>query len=210
MVLNILRFHRQVTEYEEQERQKIWKVLPAPKTSERRIGVLGLGALGSDTARKVAALGFDVAGWSRTEKQIDGVTSFHGADQLTAFLNRSEILCCLLPLTPATDGIINATALAAMPSGAFVINAGRGQHIVDADLLAAVDSGHIAGAALDVFHQEPLPTEHPYWEHPKVIVWPHMSAQSNADSAAEQVADGICKVFAGREPNNMVDRERQY
>jgi glyoxylate/hydroxypyruvate reductase len=210
MILNILRFHRQVPEYEAQERHKIWKVLPAPETSERRIGVLGLGALGSDTARKVAALGFDVAGWSRTEKKIDGVTSFHGAGQLTAFLERTEILCCLLPLTPATDGIINAAALAAMPQGAFVINAGRGQHVVDADLLAAVDSGHIAGAALDVFHQEPLPTEHPYWEHPKVMVWPHMSAQSNADSAAEQVADGIRKVFAGQAPNNMVDRERQY
>jgi glyoxylate/hydroxypyruvate reductase len=210
MLLNILRFHRQVAEYEALERQKVWKVLPAPETSERRVGVLGLGALGADTAAKVAALGFDVAGWSRTEKQIDGVTSFHGADQLTAFMNRTEILCCLLPLTPATEGIINAETLAAMPAGSFVINAGRGQHVVDDDLLAAIDRGHIAAAALDVFHQEPLPPEHPYWAHPKVQVWPHMSAQSNADSAAEQVADGIRKVFAGQEPNNLVDRARQY
>ena len=210
MLLNILRFHRQGPEYEELERQKLWKVLPPPETSERRVGVLGLGALGSDTARKVAALGFDVAGWSRNEKRIDGVTSFHGADQLTAFLKRTDILCCLLPLTPATTGIINAETLAALPSGAFVINAGRGQHVVDEDLLAALESGHVAGAALDVFHQEPLPPEHPYWEHPKVQVWPHVSAQSNADSAAEQVADAIRKVFAGQAPNNLVDRDQQY
>lgn len=210
MLLNILRFHRQVPEYEELERRKVWKVLPAPETSERRVGVMGLGALGADTARKVAALGFDVAGWSRTEKHIDGVTSFHGADQLQAFLKRTEILCCLLPLTPATAGIIDGRALAAMPRGAFVINAGRGQQVVDEDLLAALDSGHIAGAALDVFHTEPLPAEHPYWDHPKVRVWPHVSAQSNADSAAEQVADAIRKVFSGKNPNNLVDRERQY
>ncbi|MBL6599922.1 MAG: glyoxylate/hydroxypyruvate reductase A, partial [Alphaproteobacteria bacterium] len=96
------------------------------------------------------------------------------------------------------------------PTGAFVINAGRGQHVVDEDLLAALESGHVAGAALDVFHQEPLPPEHPYWEHPKVQVWPHVSAQSNADSAAEQVADAIRKVFAGQAPNNLVDRDQQY
>ena len=210
MLLNILRFHRQGPEYEDQQRRKVWHVLPAPETSHRRVGVLGLGALGADTARKVAALGFDTAGWSRTEKQIDGVTSFHGEDQLTAFLNRTDILCCLLPLTPATAGIINAAALAALPAGAFVLNAGRGQHVVDADLLAALESGHVAGAALDVFHQEPLPPENPYWDHPRVQLWPHASAQSNADSAAEQVADGIRKIFAGQEPNNLADRARQY
>ncbi|MDA0340806.1 MAG: glyoxylate/hydroxypyruvate reductase A [Proteobacteria bacterium] len=210
MLLNILRFHRQGPEYQELERQRVWKVLPAPETSERRVGVLGLGALGGDTASKVAALGFDVAGWSRTQKLIGSVESFHGEDQLEAFLNRTDILCCLLPLTPDTAGIIHVDTLAALPKGAFVINAGRGQHVVDEDLLAALDSGHIAGAALDVFHQEPLPPEHPYWAHPKVQVWPHVSAQSNADSAAAQVTDAIEKVFAGLDPNNLVDRERQY
>jgi glyoxylate/hydroxypyruvate reductase A len=210
MLLNILRFHRQGPEYQELERQRVWKVLPAPETSERRVGVLGLGALGGDTASKVAALGFDVAGWSRTRKLIGSVESFHGEDQLEAFLNRTDILCCLLPLTPETAGIIHVDTLAALPKGAFVINAGRGQHVVDEDLLAALDSGHIAGAALDVFHQEPLPPEHPFWAHPKVQVWPHVSAPSNANSAATQVADAIEKVFAGLDPNNLVDRERQY
>jgi glyoxylate/hydroxypyruvate reductase A len=210
MLLNILRFHRQGPEYQELERQRVWKVLPAPETSERRVGVLGLGALGGDTASKVAALGFDVAGWSRTRKLIGSVESFHGEDQLEAFLNRTDILCCLLPLTPETVGIIDVDTLAALPKGAFVINAGRGQHVVDEDLLAALDSGHIAGAALDVFHQEPLPPEHPFWAHPKVQVWPHVSAPSNANSAAAQVADAIEKVFAGLDPNNLVDRKRQY
>lgn len=210
VLLNVLRFHRQGPEYEELERRKEWKVLPAPQTATRRVGILGLGALGADAAGKIAALGFDVAGWSRSEKIIHGVTSYHGADQLMPFLARTDILCCLLPLTPATEGLINAKTLAALPKGAFVINSGRGGHVVEEDLLAAIDSGHIAGAALDVFRTEPLPTDHPFWEHPKVQVWPHVSAQTNAESGADQVADAIAKVFRGETPNNLVDREQRY
>jgi glyoxylate/hydroxypyruvate reductase A len=210
VLLNVLRFHRQGLEYEEFERRREWKVLPPPQTATRRVGILGLGALGADAAGKIAALGFDVAGWSRSEKIIHGVTSYHGADQLMPFLARTDILCCLLPLTPATEGLINAKTLAALPKGAFVINSGRGGHVVEEDLLAAIDSGHVAGAALDVFRQEPLPTDHPFWAHPKVQVWPHVSAQTNAESGADQVADAITKVFRGEAPNNLVDREQRY
>jgi len=210
VLLNLLWFHRQGPDYEAFEREANWTMLPPPQTAERRIGIMGLGELGSDAARKIADLGFPTAGWSRSPKSIDGVESFHGDDGLDAFLARTDILCCLLPLTPATEGIINAANLAKLPKGAFVINSGRGQHVVDADLIAAIDSGHIAGAALDVFHQEPLPSDHPYWRHSKVRVWPHVSAQTNAASAVAQVADAITKVFAGETPNNLVDSTQRY
>ena len=210
ILLNILIFHRQVYEYEAFEQRRDWVVLPPPETAKRRIGILGLGALGSDAAAKVAAIGFDVAGWSRTPKRIAGVTSYHGKPALQPFLKRTDILCCLLPLTPETTGLIDRTTLAALPDGAFVINAGRGPHVVDEDLLEALDRGHIAGAALDVFHEEPLPPTHRYWAHPRVRVWPHVSAQTNAGSGAAQVGDAINRVFAGQAPDNLVDRDRQY
>ncbi|UUX48196.1 glyoxylate/hydroxypyruvate reductase A [Nisaea acidiphila] len=210
VLLHVLRYHRQAPEYEELRRTKTWKSLPAPDTASRKVGILGLGALGADAASKIAALGFDTAGWSRSEKIIEGVTSYHGADQLIPFMQRTEILCCLLPLTPETEGVINAETLAAMPAGSFVINSGRGGHVVEEDLLAALDSGHIAYAALDVFRTEPLPEESPFWEHPKVDLWPHVSAQTNPLSGAQQVADAITKVFRGEAPNNLVDPKTQY
>ncbi|MBH68251.1 MAG: glyoxylate/hydroxypyruvate reductase A [Rhodospirillaceae bacterium] len=210
MLLNVLRFHRQGLEYEELEKQGKWHVLPPPETSECRVGILGLGELGRDTAKKFASLGFDVAGWSKSPKKLKNVKSFHGDSQLIDFLNRTNILCCLLPLTSETNGIINTQTITQLPFGAYIINAGRGQHVVDECLLKALETGHIAGAALDVFNQEPLPPEHPYWAHPKVKVWPHVSAQSNAHSAANQVADAIKKVFAGHSPKNLVRRDRQY
>jgi glyoxylate/hydroxypyruvate reductase len=210
VLLNVLRFHRQGIEYEAFERERKWHVLPPPETSECKVGMLGLGELGSDAAKKISSLGFNVAGWSRNPKDIENIESFFGDDQLEYFLNRTDILCCLLPLTPETKGILNNKTLYQLIRGAYIINAGRGPHIVDEDLLEAIGSGQIAGAALDVFHEEPLPEHHPYWDHPKVRVWPHVSAQSNAGSAASQVADAINKVFNGKDPNNLINRINQY
>ena len=206
VLLQVLRFHRQGPDYEELQRRKEWKSLPAPETSTRRVGILGLGALGAEAATTVAALGFDVAGWSRTRKSIPNVTSYAGPDELDAFLARTDILCGLLPLTPETTDLMDAE----LPKGAFVVNSGRGAQLVEDDLLAALDSGHIAGASLDVFRTEPLPTDHPFWTHPRVQVWPHVSAQTNADSGADQVAENIRRVFAGEKPINEVDPDRQY
>ncbi len=212
VLLQVLRFHRQGMEYEAAHKAGEWIHLPAPQTAERRVGILGLGALGSDAASKIAALGFPTAGWSRRPKEIPGVESFVGEEGLMPFLARTDILCCLLPLTPDTESIIRAETLAALPKGAFVVNSGRGGHVVEEDLIAALDSGHIAGAALDVFRQEPLPAGHPLWTHPKVAVWPHVSAQTNAESGADQVMDAIQRVFKGEAPNNrnLVDPKRQY
>ncbi|MEQ8814245.1 MAG: glyoxylate/hydroxypyruvate reductase A [Thalassobaculum sp.] len=210
VLLQVLRFHRQGMEYEELQRRREWKPLPAPETSTRRVGILGLGALGAEAATTVAALGFDVAGWSRTRKSIPNVTSYAGPEEFDAFLARTDILCGLLPLTPETTDLMDASLFARLPKGAFVVNSGRGGQLVEDDLLAALDSGHIAGASLDVFRTEPLPAGHPFWTHPKVQVWPHVSAQTNADSGADQVAENIRRVFAGEKPINEVDPDRQY
>lgn len=210
VIWQVLRFHRQGLDYEDFQRRKVWKQLPAPETGERRVGVLGLGALGADAAVKLARLGFPTAGWSRTPKDVEGVVNYVGEGGLEPFLRRTDIVCCLLPLTRETEDILNARTLALLPKGAFVVNSARGRHIVEDDLLAALDSGHIAGAALDVFRTEPLPGDHPFWTHPKVLVTPHVSALTNVRTGAEQVAESILKVRRGLPPNNIVEPSRGY
>jgi glyoxylate/hydroxypyruvate reductase A len=210
VVLHTLRYHRRQPELEAAQRRREWVDIDYPLPWNRRVGILGLGVLGGDAARKLKALDFDVAGWSRTPKAVDGVTSFHGADQLVPFLNHTEILACLLPLTSETRGIINERTLAALPRGACVINAGRGGHVVDADLLAALDSGHIAHAALDVFNTEPLPADHRYWTHPQVTISPHIASITHAETAAPGIYDGMQRVRAGKALDNLVDFERGY
>jgi glyoxylate/hydroxypyruvate reductase A len=171
---------------------------------------MGLGVLGQDAAAKLRALDFDVAGWSRSEKKIPGVQSFAGTGGLEAFLERTDILVCMLPLTWETRGILNRRHLDRLPKGACIINAARGAHLVEADLLAALDCGHIAGAALDVFHQEPLPADHPFWSHPKVTLTPHIASLTNPETGARAVADQIARCESGRLPRNMVDFSRGY
>jgi len=161
-------------------------------------------------ARALLSLGFYVAGWSRREKHIDGVQSFFGADALTPFLERTDILVCLLPLTDATRGILNADTLSSLPEGAYVINAARGGHVVEADLLSALDSGHLAGAALDVFIEEPLADDSPFWDHPKVLVTPHIASLSSPESAAADIAENIRRIRAGETPKDMVDTDAGY
>lgn len=205
-----IHYHRKMDVYARWTSEGRWKQLRQIDTRHRKVGFLGLGELGTDAAKKVAALGFDVAGWSRSEKHIDGITSYYGDDGLTPFLNRSEILIVLLPLTDSTRGIINAENLAALPEDACIINCARGAHVVDDDLLAALDSGHIRAATLDVFHTEPLPNDHPYWTHPKVVVSPHMASLTVASSAADWMEQNIKLIEAGEAPLNTVDLKRGY
>lgn len=206
----VIHYHRRLGVYLDWASQKIWKQMRQTDTRDRKVGFLGLGELGSDAAKKVAALGFDVAGWSRSEKHIEGVTSFYGNDGLVPFLNRTEILVVLLPLTDATRGIVNKDTLAALPEGANIINCARGPHVVDEDLLAALDSGHINAATLDVFHTEPLPEDHPYWTHPKVTVTPHMASLTVPSSAADWMEENIKLIEAGKPPLNTVDLKKGY
>ncbi len=179
----------------------------APDT---RVGVMGLGAMGARSAVMLAGLGFQVAGWSGGAKKIPGVQDFVGDADLAAFLARTDILVCLLPLTPATTGIVRAETIAQLPKGAGVINAGRGRHVVDADLIAALDSGHLAGAVLDVFDPEPLPKEHPYWEHPKVIVTPHVASFGSRRVRARHIAGVIAAFERGESFPGLYDPVRGY
>lgn len=210
VLLNVLRFHRQDLEYREQQAARIWNELPAPDTHKRRVGILGLGELGGASARILRALEFPVMGWTRSPRSLEGVETFHGAAGLDAMLAQTDILVCLLPLTPDTRGVINARTLALLPRGAFLINAARGGHVVADDLLAALDSGHIAGAALDVFEPEPLPADHRFWTHPKVLVWPHAASITIPSSAAPQVVENLQRAREGRPLINLVDFSAGY
>lgn len=205
VLLAVLRHHRQAEIYRAQQRARIWHELPAPDTENTRVGILGLGVLGSDAARKLAALGFRVAGWSRTKKSLAGIESFVGRAELKPFLERTDILVCLLPLTAETRHILDAAAFAALPKGAYVINVARGGHLVEDDLLAAIDSGHLSGATLDVFETEPLPGEHPFWGHPKIIVTPHAASVTVPRSVAPQVVENMRRLAAGEPLLNVVD-----
>jgi glyoxylate/hydroxypyruvate reductase A len=210
VLLNVLRFHRQDLGYRQQQAERVWEELPALASAKRRIGLLGLGELGSAAARALLSLDFSVMGWTRSPRDVPGVQCFHGSDGLAAMLRRTDILVCMLPLTPQTRGIVNARSLALLPKGAFVINAARGSHLVDDDLLAALASGHIAGAALDVFEHEPLPPEHPYRDHPKVLIWPHAASTTDPSSAAPQVVENLQRARDGRELINLVDFTAGY
>ena len=210
VLLNVLRFHRQDPEYRALQQRKEWLELSAPSTSERRIGILGIGELGSASARLLTTLGFPVMGWSRSAKTLPGVQTFHGADGLMARAAQTDILICLLPLTPETRGVLNAKLLSALPRGAYVINGARGGHMVAQDMLAALDSGHIAGAALDVFEPEPLPPESPFWSHPKVFLTPHAASITIPSSVAPQVVENIHNMRDGRPLINLVDFSLGY
>ena len=209
-LLYTLRFHRRVEDYEAQQRAHDWTVLSQPLAGERTVGILGLGELGSDLAGKLLPLGFKVAGWSKSLKSIAGVESFHGPDGLAPFLAKSDILICLLPRTPETAGILNRKTLGQLPRGAYLINVARGDHLVEEDLSPLIETGQLAGAALDVFRTEPLPDEHPFWDHPKIQVTPHAAGIATPWSGAPQVVENIRRVEAGEPLINRVDPAKGY
>lgn len=188
----------------------VWSPRVPPLAEDRQVCVLGLGTLGTACARALAALGFAVTGWSRTPREVSGVTCLHGAGGLRLALASAEICILLLPDTPETENTLNAETLALMPHGAFVINPGRGPLIDDAALLNALDTGQIAHATLDVFRTEPLPPEHPFWAHPRVTVTPHIAAETRPETAAEIVAENLMRFETGQTPLYLVDRARGY
>lgn len=210
VVHSVLAVHRRQFEFAEQQQRRVWRPLHTPLASERRVGILGLGALGSACASALARIGFDVAGWSRTQKHIDNVQSFHGDDQLIPLVQRTDILICLLPLTPQTENMIDGAMLASLPKGASLINPGRGRHVVEHDLLAALDSGHLSYALLDTFRIEPLPQSHPFWSHPRVIVTPHIASTTDPRSVAPSIAENIRRYRSNQPLLNVVDRSQGY
>lgn len=210
VLLHVLRYHREQPALDAQQRAHDWRMIASPAAMHRRVGILGLGAMGGEAARLLVGAGFDVAGWSRRPKDLPSVQSFHGEDGRAAFLARSEILVCLLPLTPETEGILDRDLFQALPAGAYLINAGRGGHQVESDILAALDSGQLAGATLDVFREEPLPAASPFWDHPKVTVTPHNASITNPQSAVRHVCESIRRVRAGEPLRNVVDPDLGY
>lgn len=209
-IYGVLHHHRKMASYAGAQAEHTWRKYGRGDTPLTRIGVMGIGQIGGDTARKLKALGFQVSGWSRTPKTLPGIDMFHGEAGLKPFLTSSQFLVCVLPLTAATRGILNATTLAMLPKGAFVINMARGAHVVDQDLIAALDSGHLAGAMLDVFEKEPLPSEHPFWTHAKIVVTPHIAGDLNPRTCAKQVAENIKRFRAGQALLNVVDPSAEY
>ncbi|WP_341704943.1 glyoxylate/hydroxypyruvate reductase A [Ferrovibrio sp.] len=210
VLLHVLHFHRQVAAMQQNQRSGRWQWLPPVAASERVVGIMGMGTLGCHAAKKLVDFGFQVAGWSRGLKAVDGVTSFHGDEHLDGFLRICNVLVCLLPLTPATRGIICRRTLSLLPRGAYVINAARGGHVVDDDLLHALDSDWLSGATLDVFNEEPLREGHPFWTHPKVTVTPHNAADSIPAQVAPQIVDNIRRLQAGQPILRLVDYSRGY
>ena len=189
----------------------VWRGdIVAPLASTRSVGIPGMGALGQAAAGALLGAGFQVHGWSRTQRAVPHVTCHHGAEGLKDILAVSDILVLLLPDTPQTDGLLNAERLAALPDQAVIINPGRGPLIVDDALLAALDRGHIAHATLDVFRTEPLPADHPFWAHPKVTVTPHIAAATPPETASEVIADNLARALSGRPILHLVDREAGY
>jgi glyoxylate/hydroxypyruvate reductase len=174
------------------------------------VGVMGLGVLGERVAKTLTQFDLPVLGWSRTPKDIPGVRCFAGQEQFDEFLAATRILVCLLPLTPDTEDIMNSRSLSRLKPGGYVINVARGAHLVDADLIALLDSGHLAGAALDVFRTEPLPAEHPFWQHPKIAVTPHMSARTLRDESIAQISGKIRAFERGEPVAGVVDAKRGY
>jgi glyoxylate/hydroxypyruvate reductase A len=212
---HVLLHHRRHLDYAAQQARKTWKPLPQPTAREVRVGVMGCGALGSAAAAKLAAIGFQTRGWSRTRKTITGVETFAGSDEFLSFLGGTDILVCLLPLTQYTRGLLGAKLIAAMASdgalpGRVVINAGRGGLQNEEEILGALDDGSLWAASLDVFETEPLPENSPLWTHPRVVVTPHNAAVSRPVPLFAYVLQQIAKFERGEGLDNVVDVQRGY
>lgn len=210
VTLSVLALHRGLPAYLERQRRGIWqadRVLPA---GARRVGVMGLGVLGRAVLERLGTFGFPLSGWSRSRHALPGIASHAGTAELPTFLAGCDILVCLLPLTPNTRGLLDAGLFAALPRGACVVNAGRGGHLVLADLLAALESGQVAAAVLDVTEPEPPPPGHPVWSHPRIWLTPHVASATQPEGGAEAVIANIERHLRGEAPAGLVDRGRGY
>ena len=215
VVFHVLLHHRRFHDYDRAQKARKWEVLYQPGANEVRVGVMGMGALGSDSACRLRDLGFQVAGWSNSPKNFPGIESFAGADQLMPFLNRTDILVVLLPHTPETEGILNKKLFAALAQdgvgqGPVLINAGRGKLQIDNDILAALDENILYAASLDVFEHEPLPVDSALWGHERVTVTPHIASESDNRALTKYIAEQIRRHEAGLALENVIDNTKGY
>lgn len=206
----VIRHFRELDGYERDAAQAKWGFRRPRMRSEFPVGVMGLGVLGRRVAQALAAFEFPVRGWSRSPREVPGVECFSGADGMQEFLRGTRVLVNLLPLTPDTENILDQRTLSQLQPGGYVINVARGAHLVDADLIALLDGGHLAGAALDVFRTEPLPADHPFWRHPKITVTPHTSARTLREESIAQIARKIRALERGEPIAGVVDRIKGY
>ena len=216
--LNVLYHHRRMAEFRELQTRRVWEYLPEPAAQDVRVGVMGLGVLGAAAAQALKPFDYQVRGWSRTSKTLDGITCYHGTTQLEAFLADTDILAVLLPLTPDTRGMLNRTLFRGLSRkgrsgllpGPVLINAGRGDLQIDADVVAALDAGELYAASLDVFQAEPLPADHPLWSHPRVIITPHNAAESAPAAIARYALRQMHAQRQGQRLEHVVHRARGY
>jgi glyoxylate/hydroxypyruvate reductase A len=206
----VLSLHRQAPLYLRQQRGAQWKEHPVRPAPTRRVGVMGMGTLGRAALAQLKQLGFDCAGWNRSPRNEPGVQCFAGDAQLEPFLARTDILVCLLPLTSETRGILSRRVFDALPAGAALVNAARGGHLVERDLLAALDSGRLSAAILDVCEPEPLPADHVFWKHPSIWLTPHIASATQAETAADAIVHNLRRHEAGLPLEGLVDRARGY
>jgi len=208
--MSVLALHRDLPTYIRQQREGRWAAHRVYPASKRRVGVLGLGVLGCAVLDQLRTLGFQLAGWSRTRRQIDGVACYAGREELPAMLAGTDILVCLLPLTQETRGILDAKLFQHLPRGASLVHVGRGAHLDHQALLDALESGGLSSAVVDVTDSEPLPAGHPFWAHPKILLTPHIASMTQPETAVEQVLDNIRCHQAGAPLMGLVDRSRGY
>ncbi|NYT61048.1 glyoxylate/hydroxypyruvate reductase A [Alcaligenaceae bacterium] len=209
-VYALVRASRQFDQYQSQQEQALWRPLPDIQREKWPVGVMGMGIMGARMAQVLAGLDYPVAGWSRSGKSLPGVQAFAGQAAFSDFLARTRVLINTLPLTSATSGILCRDTMRQLLPGAYIINVARGQHLVEEDLLALLASGHVQGATLDVFCQEPLPQNHPFWTHPGITITPHVAASSLREASITQVAKKINSYLRGDALTGVVERNRGY
>ncbi len=208
--LQVLKLHRGSNDLEVAQHQKKWRPVITPPAHERCVGIMGLGKLGSDAARQLATMGFNVSGWASSQHDIKNVTTFTGSAQRDRFLQQCEILVCMLPLTSLTRNILDQALFSTLPKGASIINVARGEHLVEEDLLEALDKGHLQHATLDVFRSEPLPQSHPFWSHPQISVTPHVASIVDPVSGGQEIANNIRRFINGESLTDTTDPKRGY
>ncbi|WP_418609704.1 2-hydroxyacid dehydrogenase [Gluconobacter cerinus] len=206
----VLSYHRNMFQYARQQAAHVWKGTPNVSSSLFRVGVMGMGALGTPVLKKLSQFGYVCHGWSRSRHDIAGIKNYAGPEELDAFLAATDVLICLMPLTDATKGILNKELFAKLPKGACLINCGRGGHLAQDDLLLALDEGLLSQAVLDVTDPEPLPEDHPFWNHPLITLTPHIASSSHAETGGEMILKNIIQFEEGAEMVGEINRSSGY
>jgi glyoxylate/hydroxypyruvate reductase A len=210
LIAQVMNHIRNIAYYRLEQQEMKWSPKPYLDDSKIQIGIMGMGELGQDVANKLKHLGLNVHGWARSKKDLSNIKVFAGSNEFTDFLSQSDILICLLPLTKETFNILNKDTFSSLPSGAYVINVARGEHLVVDDLIEALDSGKLSGACLDVFREEPLPNDHVFWTHPKISITPHVASITIPESVASQIIENYKKMIKGELLLNSVSRSAGY